>query len=202
MRVSAHSFQDVNGRSIEDVERASTSMEERSSCALGAPCKHARGKSCSTLKAWENIIKQKVGEHRSVILVQTFRRSVKNNGVKNLTIFPFAGQDTTKALAPFDARTDCRTGRDAPQVIFRFRNIRFNIEVSAARAFIMGGQAGVKQILRDVSGAVESGQILAIIGSSGSGKTSLLDVLVGKVSLRSSVDISAGKNFDLGTGRR
>ena len=45
----------------------------------------------------------------------------------------------------------------------------------------MGGKAGVKRILRGVSGAVESGQILAIIGSSGAGKTSLLDVLVGKV---------------------
>lgn len=45
----------------------------------------------------------------------------------------------------------------------------------------MGGIAGVKKILRGVSGAVESGQILAIIGSSGSGKTSLLDVLVGRV---------------------
>lgn len=48
----------------------------------------------------------------------------------------------------------------------------------------MGGIAGVKKILRGVSGAVESGQILAIIGSSGSGKTSLLDVLVGKVRRR------------------
>ncbi|CAN0565058.1 unnamed protein product [Ectocarpus sp. 12 AP-2014] len=46
----------------------------------------------------------------------------------------------------------------------------------------MGGEAGVKHILRGVSGAVESGQILAIIGSSGAGKTSLLDVLVGKIS--------------------
>ncbi|CAN0437423.1 unnamed protein product, partial [Ectocarpus sp. 12 AP-2014] len=46
----------------------------------------------------------------------------------------------------------------------------------------MGGEAGMKHILRGVSGAVESGQILAIIGSSGAGKTSLLDVLVGKIS--------------------
>lgn len=45
----------------------------------------------------------------------------------------------------------------------------------------MGEKAGVKEILRGVSGAVSSGQILAIIGPSGAGKTSLLDVLVGKV---------------------
>lgn len=70
------------------------------------------------------------------------------------------------------------------QVDFRFQNVRFSVDVSKAKAAIMGGQAGVKEILRGVSGVVESGQILAIIGSSGSGKTSLLDVLVGKVCRR------------------
>lgn len=67
------------------------------------------------------------------------------------------------------------------QVDFRFRDVRFSVEVSKTKASLMGGEAGVKHILRGVSGAVESGQILAIIGSSGAGKTSLLDVLVGKV---------------------
>lgn len=55
------------------------------------------------------------------------------------------------------------------------------MDQSKAKAAIMGGTPGVKRILKGVSGAVESGQILAIIGSSGAGKTSLLDVLVGKV---------------------
>ncbi|CAN0443751.1 unnamed protein product [Pylaiella littoralis] len=45
----------------------------------------------------------------------------------------------------------------------------------------MGEKAGVKKILKGVSGAVRSGQILAIVGASGAGKTSLLDVLVGKI---------------------
>ncbi|CBJ33450.1 conserved unknown protein [Ectocarpus siliculosus] len=68
------------------------------------------------------------------------------------------------------------------KVDFRFRDVRFSVEVSKMKASLMGGEAGVKHILGGVSGAVESGQILAIIGSSGAGKTSLLDVLVGKVS--------------------
>ncbi|CAN0120957.1 unnamed protein product [Ectocarpus sp. 6 AP-2014] len=68
------------------------------------------------------------------------------------------------------------------KVDFRFRDVRYSVEVSKTKASLMGGEAGVKQILKGVSGAVESGQILAIIGSSGAGKTSLLDVLVGKVS--------------------
>ncbi|CAN0222698.1 unnamed protein product, partial [Ectocarpus sp. 12 AP-2014] len=67
------------------------------------------------------------------------------------------------------------------KVDFRFRDVRLSVEVSKTKASLMGGIAGVKRILRGVSGAVESGQILAIIGSSGSGKTSLLDVLVGRI---------------------
>lgn len=67
------------------------------------------------------------------------------------------------------------------QVDFRFHGIRFSVEVSKTKAALMGERAGVKEILRGVSGAVSSGQILAIIGPSGAGKTSLLDVLVGKV---------------------
>ncbi|CAN0131811.1 unnamed protein product, partial [Ectocarpus fasciculatus] len=68
------------------------------------------------------------------------------------------------------------------KVDFRFRDVCYSVEVSKTKASLMGGEAGVKEILKGVSGAVESGQILAIIGSSGAGKTSLLDVLVGKVS--------------------
>ncbi|CAM9549652.1 unnamed protein product [Pylaiella littoralis] len=67
------------------------------------------------------------------------------------------------------------------QVDFRFHDICFSVEVSKMRAALMSEKAGVKEILRGVSGAVESGQILAIIGASGAGKTSLLDVLVGKI---------------------
>lgn len=67
------------------------------------------------------------------------------------------------------------------QVDLRFHDIRFSVKVSKTKAALMGEKAGVKDILKGVSGAVSSGQILAIIGASGAGKTSLLDVLVGKV---------------------
>lgn len=88
------------------------------------------------------------------------------------------------------------------QVDFRFHNVRFSVEVSRAKATVMGGKAGVKEILRGVSGAVESGQILAIIGSSGSGKTSLLDVLVGKVCLGNVVWRFPHVSIRVGGGRR
>ena len=74
-----------------------------------------------------------------------------------------------------------RTRNLGRQVDFRFYEVRFSVEVSKLKAALMGEKAGVKDILKGVSGAVSSGQILAIIGASGAGKTSLLDVLVGKV---------------------
>lgn len=67
------------------------------------------------------------------------------------------------------------------QVDFRFHDVRFSVEVSKAKAGLMGEEPGVTEVLKGVSGAVQSGQVLAIIGASGAGKTSLLHVLVGKV---------------------
>lgn len=67
------------------------------------------------------------------------------------------------------------------QVELRFRDVRFSVELSRTKAFFTGGKVGRKEILQGVSGVVGTGQILAIIGSSGAGKTSLLDILVGKV---------------------
>lgn len=70
---------------------------------------------------------------------------------------------------------------ESPKVDFRFHDIRFSVNISKARSALMGEKHGEKKILKGVSGAVDSGQILAIIGASGAGKTSLLDILVGKV---------------------
>eukprot|EP00903_Cladosiphon_okamuranus_P020333 g18655.t1 len=67
---------------------------------------------------------------------------------------------------------------DARSVDSRFHDIRFSAEVSKARATLMGVKAGVNEILKSFSGTVSSGQILAIIGASGTGKTSPLDVLM------------------------
>lgn len=67
------------------------------------------------------------------------------------------------------------------QVDLRFKDIFLSVEVSPIMGCLTGEKAGTRDILKGVSGVVKSGQILAVIGSSGAGKTSLLDVLVGKV---------------------
>lgn len=70
------------------------------------------------------------------------------------------------------------------QVELRFKDLRVSVNISKMKAFFTGCKSGKKDILKGISGIVASGQILAIIGSSGAGKTSLLDTLVGKVRRR------------------
>lgn len=70
------------------------------------------------------------------------------------------------------------------QVELRFKDVRVSVNISKMKTFFTGGKSGEKDILKGISGIVASGQILAIIGSSGAGKTSLLDTLVGKVRRR------------------
>ncbi|CAN0151348.1 unnamed protein product, partial [Pylaiella littoralis] len=67
------------------------------------------------------------------------------------------------------------------EVDFRFQDICCSVEVSKTKAVLMGEKNVVKEVLKGVSGAVGCGQLLAIIGASGAGKTSLLNVLAGKI---------------------
>lgn len=82
--------------------------------------------------------------------------------------------------APRASVAPCTTSA-GPKVDFCFHEVRFSVDVSKVKAALTGERQGLKKILQGVSGAVESGQILAIIGASGAGKTALLDILVGKV---------------------
>lgn len=63
----------------------------------------------------------------------------------------------------------------------QFQDVRYGVTVSALKATITRSKAGHVQILKGITGSVSSGELMAIMGPSGAGKTSLLDVLAYRV---------------------
>ena len=56
--------------------------------------------------------------------------------------------------------------------ILEFNSIGFEVQAKDAT-----GKTFTKQILKDITGVVQAGQVLAILGPSGAGKTTLLNCL-------------------------
>ncbi|KAI0154520.1 putative ABC multidrug transporter [Xylariaceae sp. FL1272] len=80
--------------------------------------------------------------------------------------------DTEKALSDSDydssgAGLAEATGSDKKGTVFTFRDINYFVRAEGAE----------KQLLQNVSGFVQPGQLVALMGSSGAGKTTLMDVL-------------------------
>lgn len=82
-----------------------------------------------------------------------------------------ASQDPERALAPDSASSESTEVTDglisSGQTVFTFKDINYYVHV--------GGHE--KQLLEDVSGFVTPGKLVALMGSSGAGKTTLMDVL-------------------------
>lgn len=72
-----------------------------------------------------------------------------------------------------------------------FKNVNYSVKT----------KEGTKQILQNMSGLCKSGTVTAILGPSGGGKTSLLNVLSGKIHNSNKVKLECeieanGKSFD------
>lgn len=61
---------------------------------------------------------------------------------------------------------------------FTFEKLSYSVDVRGGRAST--SSTTTKDILRDVSGAANAGEVLALMGPTGSGKTSLLNALAGR----------------------
>ncbi len=61
----------------------------------------------------------------------------------------------------------------------KWTNINLKVNIKLRRSFFNKNKANIetKEILNDISGSAHPGQILAIMGETGSGKSSLLSIL-------------------------
>ncbi len=71
---------------------------------------------------------------------------------------------------------------DKPEVFLEWKDLNFSVlEKNSAKRKFMAPVIEKKRILQNVNGHAKSGQLLAIMGATGCGKTSLLNVLAGRV---------------------
>jgi ABC-type multidrug transport system ATPase subunit len=74
-------------------------------------------------------------------------------------------------------------------VDIQFCDINFSVDVVSGRkgpfGIISKGTKRNREILKGISGNIESGSLLAVMGSSGAGKTTLLDILSGRMAPKS-----------------
>ena len=85
------------------------------------------------------------------------------------------GQSLAHSLSNFSSSNN--NNEEESSLLLTFEDIKYAVKVSALSAAITKTKAGTVKILQGVTGAVRSGEIMAIMGPSGSGKSSLLDVL-------------------------
>ena len=73
-----------------------------------------------------------------------------------------------------------------------WQNLTFQVELAAGCPCVGGAGGGVKTIVDNVSGSLKPGSLTAIMGPSGAGKTTLMNVLAGRAPYGT---ISGGKVF-------
>jgi ABC-type multidrug transport system ATPase subunit len=67
-------------------------------------------------------------------------------------------------------------------VILEFRNLEFKVPIgSGVKQMVAKSKAQWKPVIRGVSGILRPGELVAVIGPSGSGKSSLLNILSGRI---------------------
>ncbi|KAL0031878.1 hypothetical protein WJX79_002852 [Trebouxia sp. C0005] len=167
--------------------------------------------------------------HRMTALPSKAKSSVEVIDVKRLTTsqkrlvlsraMETSGQDNERLLNQIRQRQD-RVGLERSKVEIQFTNINYEAEVligssglpSVSNSFknlalsigkLVGKRSGEKRkmkILKGVTGALKPGRMCLLLGPPGSGKSSLLKILAGKIKNSKLVQVNGdilynGKNF-------
>lgn len=85
-----------------------------------------------------------------------------------------------------------------------FRNVTYSVQIPGKKSSRFGPRkdSKVKTILNDLSGVCKAGELLAIMGPSGAGKTSLLDILAGQKAQSSGSFCLGGRTTENGEDMR
>mmetsp|Transcript_34042 Transcript_34042/g.89367 ORF Transcript_34042/g.89367 Transcript_34042/m.89367 type:complete len:691 (-) Transcript_34042:156-2228(-) len=108
-----------------------------------------------------------------------------------ITMTPLVGDSHSRQSAPDKRRSSWRSGGrrkkshiaelETPQVSLAWRDLRYTIDVKQK---VDGEKVTVtKTIVRDLTGGVSPGDMMCVMGTSGSGKTSFLNLLAGRYSV-------------------
>lgn len=92
-----------------------------------------------------------------------------------------------------------------PPIDITFQHLSYSVDVPDENSTICNRLPAIKkEILRDVTGIIPHGKVTAIMGASGAGKTSLLNILACRIDKSSTVHIDGdicvnGKPYDFGS---
>jgi ATP-binding cassette, subfamily G (WHITE), eye pigment precursor transporter len=95
-----------------------------------------------------------------------------------------------------DSINICKTAKNPVKLSWENLNYEVEIKVSAQEASNSGKSSYKQQIIKNVSGYAMPGQALFIMGASGAGKTSLLNILSDRVKLRDGASLTGKRTIN------
>jgi ABC-type glutathione transport system ATPase component len=89
-------------------------------------------------------------------------------------------EELEEGTPPEKAPTRSGLGSPSMPIMLQFKNLSYDVQIPTKKSFFRTEKTS-KRLLNGVSGFIAPGQLVAVMGSTGSGKTTLMNVLSGRV---------------------